>query len=106
MRALLVVSIFLAVAGCRRAPAPTMSDSTFVQTMADLRRIEADSAMDSTLRDSMRHVILRRHRVTTKGLEDRARALAADPQHAVDLFQAIDQHVAHRAPAPRTTDPH
>jgi hypothetical protein len=76
-----------------------VSDSTFVATMADLRRIGADTTMDSTSRDSARAAILRKRQLTPQELERAARALADDPEHALAVWQKIEER-ANERPAP------
>jgi hypothetical protein len=101
---LLLPLVVAALLGCPRRPQVKlgMSDSTFVATMADLRRIEADSTGDRAMQDSSRRVVLRRHGVTADALERAARALAADPPRAAALFRSIDER---GQPAPRLPAP-
>jgi hypothetical protein len=76
-----------------------VSDSTFVATMTELRRIEADHAMDSTARDSARTAILRRNGVTPQELEEAARAMADNPDRALAVWRSIEQRAeGERAP--------
>jgi len=67
-----------------------MLDSTFVATLSDLRRIETDTSLDVTMRDSTRRLILRRHKVTSTQLEAAARILAQSPARASDLWRQIE----------------
>jgi hypothetical protein len=87
-----VVLILTSVIGCRQARAADlgMPDSTFVATLHDLRRIETDSSLDVTMRDSTRRMILRRHKVTSTELEKAARILAESPARASDLWRQIE----------------
>ncbi|MBX6333002.1 MAG: hypothetical protein IRY91_14235, partial [Gemmatimonadaceae bacterium] len=97
----LAAPVLVAVlSGCPR-PAGTkvMGDSTFVSTMVALRRIEADSLMDSTARDSARTVVLRHHGVTADELEQAARAMAADLDHASAVWREIAKQSATRRPS-------
>ena len=76
-----------------------MSDSTFVATMTELRRIETDPAMDSTARDSARTAILRQNGITPAELEQEARAMANDPERALGVWRAIERRAeGERAP--------
>lgn len=79
-------------AGCTNPGAATspVPDSTFVRTMVELQRVSDDTLMDSTMRDSARHVILRRHGLSTDRLVQAARAMASDPDRAIQVWKAID----------------
>src|SRR5919204_2789636 len=99
---LAVTAAFVAALGCSRPTTqPEVSDSTFVTVMSELRRIETDTSMDSTMRDSMRKVTLRRRRLTPETLERAARALAGDPERAVAVWRSIERHNS-KSPRPRT----
>lgn len=67
-----------------------MPDSTFVATLNELRRIETDTSLDVTMRDSTRRLILRRHKVTSAQLENASRILAQSPARASDLWRQIE----------------
>jgi hypothetical protein len=67
-----------------------MADTTFVGTLAELRRIETDTSLDVTMRDSTRRMVLRRHRVSSAQLEHAARVLAESPARASDLWRQIE----------------
>jgi hypothetical protein len=97
--------VVLIMAGCRgtRTPDIGMKDSTFVATLADLRRAETDTSLDPTMKDSTRRMILRRHRVTSKQLEAAAKKLAAYPARASDLWRQIESP-PHVVPPPRPPD--
>lgn len=77
---------------------PGVSDSAFVASMADLRRIGAVGA-DSTATSAARRRVLQQRGLTTEQLERAARALAADPERATAIFEAIQR----RAVAPTDT---
>lgn len=98
--AIAVVAASLSLAGCRRASAPDLGipDTTFVATMTELRRAETDTSLDQTMRDSTRRLILRRHRVTAKQLENAARTLAQTPTLASDLWRKIESPPRINAP--------
>lgn len=83
-----------------------MPDTTFVSTLSELRRIETDTALDITMRDSTRRIILRRHRVTSEKLEAAARILAESPTRASDLWRQVESVPrATRKPATPLTPP-
>jgi hypothetical protein len=90
--ALGVVLILSSAIGCRQSHAASlgMPDTTFVSTLNELRRIETDTSMDVTMRDSTRRMILRRHKVTSTQLEKAARILAESPARASDLWRQIE----------------
>ena len=94
MQRLSHVIVFLAgaIVGCaRRDIVPGVSDSAFVATMADLRRLDA-TASDSAARAAARRNILRQRGLTVEQLDRAGRALANDPKRAADLFDAIAKH--------------
>ena len=98
VRLLLAVVVLTAVAagaGCRREPreAGGMSDSTFVATMVELRRLDTALTADSAARATMRGAVLQRRGVTVAELERAATALANDPTHAARVFHMIDSIV-------------
>jgi len=82
----------LSIAGCRRGRAADLGipDSTFVAALGDLRKVETDTTLDPTMRDSTRRLILRRHKVTTAQLEHAARKLADTPARASELWRRIE----------------
>jgi len=87
------ITLFLTVAsacGHARAASLGMPDSTFVATLNELRRIETDTSLDVTMRDSTRRMILRKHKVTSTQLEAAARILAQSPARASDLWRQIE----------------
>jgi hypothetical protein len=93
MRRLFHLPVFLACAmvGCARSEiVPGISDSTFVATMADLRRADA-LGTDSAAKAAARRRILQQRGLTVKQMDDAAKALAKDPQRLVDVFVAIDK---------------
>jgi hypothetical protein len=100
-----VILICALVVGCRnrRAPSLGVTDSTFVAALRDLRRIQADSSLDTTMKDSSRRMILRRYNVTSAQLEHAARVLAESPVHASDLWRQIE--TASRPPVAKATAP-
>ena len=88
--ALLVLAV-LASAACidTRMPTSSVDDSTFVRTMVELQKLASDTSLDSLMRDSTRHMILRRHGLTADELVKAARAMASDPDHAERVWTAI-----------------
>ncbi|MDB4912247.1 MAG: hypothetical protein JWO39_3070 [Gemmatimonadetes bacterium] len=100
------VTLICAIAsGCRNGGAPSlcMADTTFVGTLSELRRIETDTSLDVTMRDSTRRMVLRRHKVSSAQLEHAARVLAESPARASDLWRQIES--VPRPAAPRTPTP-
>jgi hypothetical protein len=90
--AVAVTMICAVASGCRsrRAPSLGMSDSTFVATLSELRRVQADTSLDATMKDSSRRMVLRRYKVTSAQLEHAARLLAESPARASDLWRQIE----------------
>jgi hypothetical protein len=97
----LAFAVVLASAACTDARMPTSSvdDSTFVRTIVELQKLANDTSLDSLMRDSTRHVILRRHGLTTEELVQAARAMAYDPDHAERVWTAISTAGMKKAPA-------
>lgn len=105
IRTRLAVAVTLICAcfgACRngRAPSLGMADTTFVGALSELRRVQADTSLDVTMKDSSRRMVLRRYRVTSAELEHAARVLAASPARASDLWRQIES-----APTPRVVRP-
>jgi hypothetical protein len=98
---LLSALLLFAPAACRRAELPGgLTDSSFVATMVELRRVRENATLDSTERAQAREAVLRRRRVTPKELEEAAAALADDPTRASAVWQAIERHVTQSESAP------
>ena len=90
------------VMGCdRRGGGAGLDDSTFVATMADLRRVHSDSAISATERDSARRKILQARGLTPDELDSHARGLAEDPERAVQVWQALERKVLAPGATPR-----
>jgi hypothetical protein len=70
-----------------------MSDTTFVHSMIDLRRNAQDTTVDALMRDSTRHMILERYKLTPEQLDAAARALSAQPTRAESLWKLVDAGV-------------
>ena len=76
--------------GCARGDiVPGVSDSAFVATMADLRRI--DPVSDSATKARMRSRILQQRGLTVEQMDQAAKALARDPKRLSADFEAIDK---------------
>ena len=91
----------VALAACRqRDIVPGVSDSLFVATMADLRRLQVPVG-DSAVLASRRRQVLQQRGLTAEQLERAGQALATDPDRAVALFQAIDRRVVNAADSTR-----
>ena len=88
---LLLLCVALAACG-RRDIVPGVSDSLFVATMADLRRLQVPVG-DSAVLAARRRQVLQQRGLTAAQLERAGQALATDPDRAVALFQAIDRRV-------------
>ena len=74
---------------CRNDPIfREMSDSTYVRTMAALRRLPL--GLDSVSRARQRDAVLQSFGVTAKDLEAIAVRLAEDPARAANVFRAIE----------------
>ena len=86
--------------GCRGSEViPGVTDSLFVATLSDLRRIDATmAASDSAGRAAARQRILQQRGLTVDRLDAAARALATDPERAVALMRAVEQRAVN-APA-------
>ena len=82
----------MALGACRQGkPSIGMSDSAFVATMAELQKIQEDPLLDSAAQDAARTRVLQTRGLTPQELERAARALAADPEYAAEIVQAIDR---------------
>ena len=97
-----VAALVMALGACARGESSTgVSDSTFVATMAELRKIQEDPALDSAARDSARTRVLQSRGLTASTLEQAARALAKNPARAAEVVQEIDRQVRGDTAAPR-----
>jgi hypothetical protein len=78
------------IVGCRPGDgAASVSDSTFVETMTALARINADESRDSAGRAIARDSLLQSRDLTAEDLELAARALANDPDRAFAIWSRI-----------------
>jgi hypothetical protein len=94
-----------AVVGCARGDiVPGVCDSTFVSTMAELRRAEG-STTDSAALGAARQRILQQRGLTVEVMDRAARALANDPARATALFDAIEKRTVNAPPPAPPTAP-
>jgi len=83
------VLLACAIVGCARGDiVPGVSDSTFVATMAELRRAQG-STPDTAAVAAARRRILQQRGLTVDQMDRAARKLANDPERAAALFDAI-----------------
>ena len=84
-----IAALLTLVSACRSDPIfREMSDSTYVQTMAALRRLPLN--IDSVSRARQRDSVLRTFGVTAQELEAIAIRLSDDPARAAVVFRAIE----------------
>ena len=88
--------LMLGVFGCNPRGS-RLDDSTFVTTIAELRRVHADTSVSEIDRASARTKVLQTRGLTPDELDLHARALAEDPARAVLVWQAIERKVAQGA---------
>ena len=87
----LTVLLACALVSCARDDiVPGVSDSAFVATMAELRRVEG-AIPDTVARIAERRRILQQRGLTADQLDRAGRALASDPGRAANLFDAIQK---------------
>ena len=68
----------------------TMSDSTFVNVMVELRKLPVGVSDDVNARAARRDSILRKFDVTGPDLESTAVRLARDPERATAIWRVIE----------------
>jgi hypothetical protein len=101
-----VVVVLVVSAACRRGqPESSVSDSTFVAVMADLKRVNDAVGLDSAQRATRRDSILQSRGLTPARLDTAARALARNPTRAQTVWQAIDRRAADTTAAVRPDTP-
>lgn len=89
-----VVALAMTLSACEGGEGLAgVSDSTFVQTMAELRIVHGRAEIDSAARAAALDSILQRRGLTPEQLEQAARSLAEDPERALELWRAIDRRV-------------
>lgn len=67
-----------------------MSEQVFIETMAELRRIERDVSLDTASKAERRRNTLQERDLTPEQLEAAARDLADDPERALQVWGVID----------------
>jgi len=101
-----MLTVVASAGGCRRSTAAVdgISETTFVVTMVELRRLDS-ATTDSATRAAARAAVLQRRGLTATQLERYAASLADDPARAQALLARIDSTVARGAdggkPVPR-----
>lgn len=103
LRPILLVAI-LALGACRSRKADLgMSDSAFVQVMAELKAVADDGKLTPEVRGQRRDAVMRKRGVSAAQIEGLATTLSAHPQHARDLWSAIDMKAMRMAQAKNNT---
>ena len=83
--------LLVALAACRSKKADLgMSDSAFVQVMAELKVVADEPQIAAEVRAQRRDAVLRKRGVTAAQLESLTPALTAHARHARELWSAID----------------
>jgi type II secretory pathway component HofQ len=97
--ALTVMLTMASAGGCRRSASAVdgISETTFVGTMVELRRLDTATTGDSATKAAARAAVLQRRGLTAVQLERYAASLADDPAHAQELFARIDSTVTRGA---------
>ena len=91
----LAATLLAAAGGCRNAELTGgMSDSVFVRSMVELRRVQGNATLDSAGRAEARRGALQRNRVTAAQLEEAAGELADDPERVSRVWQEIERRLA------------
>lgn len=91
---LIAIPFLLGAVSCRRDPVfREMSDSTYVRTMVELRKLPLNPA-DPASRARQRDSILAAQGVTAEELEAIAIRLSEDPARAAQIFRAIENPAA------------
>ena len=89
---LLPVLVLCAITACRSNElAAGVDESTFVTTMAALRRISLDDTLDNEMRETARNELLQSRGLTPEQLAAAAAALAADPDRALSVWRRITE---------------
>jgi hypothetical protein len=92
---LVVVLAAASLAACSRdTPSSSLSDTTFVAVMAELKRLHEAVGIDSATREARRAEILKNRGLTPERLDTAARALGANPTKAQAVWQAIERRAA------------
>lgn len=91
----LLALVLVALAGCAREAADLgMSDSTYVQVLAELRQVGDQANVAPALRATRRDAVFRKHKVSPAALEAASAALAAEPTRAAELWRKVDEKAA------------
>jgi hypothetical protein len=99
---LLVLVVLASAASCRRSQLTAgVSDSTFVAVMADLKRVQEATGLDSAGRAARRDSILQSRGLTPAELETVARELADNPTRAQTVWTAIQRRAAEPTTPPK-----
>jgi hypothetical protein len=89
-RTLLLLGL-ISLGACRSRKADLgMSDSAFVQVMAELKAVADDASITEVVRGQRRDAVLRKRGVSAAQIEGLAPTLTAHARHARDLWAAID----------------
>jgi hypothetical protein len=80
------------LAACRSRTADLgMSDSAFVQVMAELKHVADEPAVEADVRAQRREAVLRKRGVSAAQIEGLADELTSHPQHAKRLWAEIEK---------------
>src|SRR5215210_7415695 len=91
----LILALPVVAAACARGDlVDGVSDSAFVTTMAELRRVQNDATLDSARRANARAKALQGRGLSPDQLEAAAKALAHEPARAVEIWRAIETKAA------------
>jgi hypothetical protein len=91
---LATIACLTALACDRSTDLAGMSEAQFASTMADLRRIELNPALDSAARTIARREVLQERDLAPETLEAATRALARDVRRSNEVWSRIDSLVA------------
>lgn len=82
-------------AACRGSqPSSGVDDSTFVATLAGLKRVSEAPGLDSAQRATRRDSIFQMRGLTPARLEQAAKELAQNPTRAQAVWQAVERRAA------------
>jgi len=85
-----MIACLTALACNRSADLAGVSETQFALTMAELRRIERNIALDSAAKSIARDNVLQERDLTPEALEAAARALAGDVRRSTEVWSRID----------------
>lgn len=92
--ALAMIACLTALACNRSTDLAGVSETQFVLTMAELRRIERNAALDSSAKSIARDNVLQERDLSAEALEAAARALSRDVRRSTEVWSRIDSLVA------------